>query len=474
MMIKFGTDGWRGVLADTFTFDNVRAVTQALADLIKGDKDMPDKLAIGYDRRFLSVDFAREAASIMASNGIEVLFARDYLPTPVISWAAKNISGLAGAIVITASHNPFYYNGFKFKERQGCSAFPETTKKIEDRISRNMKDKRPVESGIDFKSGIQSGKISFFNPIEDYSNWVTKFVDADILRKFKNKILVDPMNGSGSGYLAKMIRSFGVEVGEIHSGRDALFGGSNPEPIEIYLKDTIEHCRKEKPSLAIVLDGDSDRIGAIDERGNFFNSQQVYSLLAWHFLANKAETSPLGKTVSTTHIIDRLGKKYGNKIYEVPIGFKHLAKMMIEGSIFLGGEESGGIGLAAHLPERDPILVSLILLEMLAHQGSGPAELYERICSLVGPAYFYRRDFEISDKQKDNINASFKLNPPDNIAGKKVRSFSDKDGYKFIFDDSWLLIRTSGTEAVLRLYAEAATMQESKNLIEKAQKSLSI
>ncbi len=472
MMIKFGTDGWRGIISDSFTFKNVRLASQGLADRINSNSKSNKKIALGFDRRFLSREFSVEVARVMISNGIEVMTAKDYMPTPVISWAAKNIGGLDGAVVITASHNPPYYNGFKFKENLGCSAFPETTKEIENNINKLLSEKIKTRSNMSFEDGISKGMISFFNPIEEYFSSLDKYADKNLLKTFKGKILVDPMNGSGSNHLAEILRSYGLDVTEIHAERDPLFRGHNPEPIELFLKDTISWALKNKPYLGIVLDGDSDRIGAIDENANFFNSQQIYSLIAWYFLKWENKRLALGKTVSTTRMIDRICDKFNVKLFEVPIGFKHLAKMMTDGKIFLGGEESGGIGFADHIPERDPILNSLILLNLISKEGKGLNAIYDDLCRNLGPAHFARIDYRINERIKESINSILTKSPPKEIAKKKVEEFSSLDGFKFIFNDSWLLIRTSGTEMVLRVYAEAQTREKALELIESARKRL--
>lgn len=466
-MIRFGTDGWRGIISDDFTFGNMRLVSQALARLINDDPGLPKKIGIGYDRRFLSREFAVEAARVMAGNGIEVLFGEDFLPTPVMSWTSKYLGGLCGSVVITASHNPPLYNGFKFKERSGCSAFPDTTKKIESILADTVPD--TVKSS-DFDEGLKKGNIKYFNPIEGYYKALENTVDIDLIGRFKGKVIVDPMNGSGSGYLASILKRYGVDVQEIHANRDPLFRGLNPEPIEPNLEETIKICRKEKPALAIILDGDSDRIGAVDEKGGFFNTQEVYTLVAWYFMKSKKLKGALAKTVSTTHMIDRLCDKFGVRLIETPIGFKHIAKMMIDGLVHLGGEESGGIGVSTHIPERDPILISLILIEMLGEEKTGIRKIYESIGKELGFARFLREDLNITQEQMDELNSKLKRSHPEVILGKKVKRFSDMDGFKFIFDDSWLLIRTSGTEKVLRLYAEAPTIQGSIKLLEHARR----
>jgi len=474
-MIKFGTDGWRGIISDTFTFSNVRLVSQGLADLINKDKNLPKKIAVGFDRRFLSKEFALEVAKVMMSNDIAIKFSQDFLPTPVLSWAAKNIEGLAGSVVITASHNPFHYNGFKFKEVMGCSALPETTKKIELALEKYSKSGKTPKASIGIEGGKKKGYFEYFNPINSYISSIKQFVDCENIGKFKGKVLIDPMNGSGSDHLLSIIKSLGVDASQIHSERDPLFRGVNPEPVENNLSETINICKSTKPELAIILDGDSDRIGAIDENGNFFNTQQVYSLVVWCFLKRAKEKGAVGKTVSTTHTVNRLAEKYNTKIVQTPIGFKYLAKKMIEGEIFIGGEESGGIGVTSHLPERDPLLVSLILLDIVSSEQKGLSAIYNDICKEAGYAVFLRKDYEITDKIRTEINSRLKKNPPSVIDGKKVKSLSNIDGFKFLFsDESWVLIRTSGTEAVLRIYAEADTKENSEKLIESAKNSLKI
>ena len=468
-MISFGTDGWRGIISDAFTFENVRLVSQSLADMINEDAKLPKKIAIGFDRRFLSKEFAEETAKVMAANGIMVLLAEDFIPTPIVSWSAKNIAGLAGGVVITASHNPSFYNGYKFKENLGCSASSETTKKIERHISSNQKSgsKPKILESVD--EGFKKGSIKTFNPIDDYTNSLSNVINCKALKNLKGKILIDPMHGAGSLHLVKILKKFGIEAFEINSSRDPLFGGVNPEPIEINLAKTIGICKKEKPLLCIVLDGDSDRIGAIDENGEFFGPQQIFTLITWYCLSKLGKTGTIAKTVSTTHAIDELAKKYGAKIVETPIGFKYIAQKMVDGEIFLGGEESGGIGFSDHLPERDAILASLYILSAIESEGKGTRAIYKNICKDIDLRDYSRKDFHISDTGRDEINSALKKNPPSKVAGKRVIKKSDYDGFKFILEDkSWVLIRASGTEAVLRIYAEAKNREETSLLIEEA------
>ena len=322
---------------------------------------------------------------------------------------------------------------------------------------------------------IDDSVLDIFQPFEKYKTSLLKFIDVKLIGNFKGKILVDPMNGSGSDYFVDMLKEMRINCIQIRNDRDPMFSGVNPEPIESNLKETIRACRKEKPTLAVVFDGDCDRIGALDERGRFFNSQQIYSTVAWHFLKNKGKRGGLAKTVSTTHHINRLAEKYSAKVFEVPIGFKHIAKKMINGEVFLGGEESGGIGFAEHLPERDPILISLFLIELIARESKGLSELYKMICKEVGPAVFLRKDYRINDSIRSRINSRLESSPPEKIGPYKVESISTLDGFKFILSDlSWMLIRTSGTEPLLRIYAEAETQKEALSIIKAAESLVNV
>jgi phosphomannomutase len=474
-MIKFGTDGWRGIISEDFTFSNVAKASQGLADYILSKPDLPRKIAIGYDRRFFSEEFAREAALVFAANGIRVLIAKDYMPTPVLSWSARNIPGLSGAVVITASHNPPLYNGFKYKENLGCSSFPQTTEGIEKAIEKNEHGKRSSNKLKNLDEGIKDGLIEYFEPFESYCKALLKFTDRSLLKKIPGSILIDPMNGAGAGRLSAIFKTLNIKTVEINSQRDPYFRGINPEPIAKNIGETLKIFKREKCFAGLILDGDSDRLAAIDENGEFLGTQELYSLVAWYFLEKRKRREGIAKTVSTTHLIDRLGKKYGVKVHTTPIGFKHIAKMMVDKEVFLGGEESGGMGLSDHLPERDALLISLVALNMIAEEGSGLRSIYNKICRDLGEACFVRDDFHINSSLRDKINETMREKTPTSIGGRKIENFSDLDGFKFVFPDgSWLLIRTSGTEAVLRLYAESKTRDDSLTLINDARQLIGI
>ncbi len=452
MQIKFGTDGWRGVIARDFTFENLSLVAQATMDYLNREGLGGKGLVIGYDRRFLSRDFARCVAGIAAGNGIRVRLTDDYAPTPAVSWAVRE-SGAGAGVMITASHNPPEYNGFKVKEAFGGSARPSTTKVLEEIVAYNAdNNRRPV--AMPFDEACSRGLVELFDPCQGYFRQIGRYVDLDLIRKSGITALVDPMYGAGTGFIPRLLGA----VDEIHTEPNPLFGGQPPEPIGEHLAELSGLVKSGRYRVGLALDGDADRIGAVDENGEFFSSHNIFTVVLQHLISHKKLTGAVVKTVSTTRMIDLLAEKFGLELFETPIGFKHICELMLDRDILMGGEESGGLGVKGHLPERDGILLGLLLLESMAVSGKGLRQMLDETMDEIGHFHYRRIDRRIEDAAKQELICRLSSAPPSEIDGHRVAGTNFSDGFKFMFENGdWLLIRPSGTEPVLRLYSEAGS-----------------
>ena len=464
MSIKFGTDGWRAIIGQEYTYENVAKVLQAFCDLnLKSENKL---VIVGYDRRFCSPLFAEEAVQVLLGNGFKVQFSKSFCPTPCISWMAKKHKALAG-VVITASHNPYQWNGVKFKEGYGGSASPEFTTKIETRIVENDQNTRSAQK-ISIFEGEKKGLLKYFNPHQEYLRQLKSLINIPLIRKAKLRIVVDPIYGAGSGYFQKLL---GDQIFEIRGEANPGFGEVNPEPIDKNLKLASATVLLRHAHIGLATDGDADRIGAIDEKGDFVNSHQIFSLILRHLLSVKKWRGDVIKTVSTTQMINRLGERFGLKVVETPIGFKFICQEFLKSTPLMGGEESGGIGIAKHVYERDGILSGLLLLEIVAHYKKPLSKIIQGLQKEVGPLFVCREDLHLPldkiEKTKKNLNN----NVIPNFGKFKVSGKNFRDGFKFLFsDESWLLIRPSGTEPLLRIYAEASTVKNAKQLIQTGKK----
>lgn len=455
MQIKFGTDGWRGVIARDFTFDNLSLVAQATMDYLNREGLGGKGLVIGYDRRFLSRDFARRVAEVAAGNGIRVRLAEEYAPTPAISWAVRE-SGSGAGVMITASHNPPEYNGFKVKEGFGGSALPATTRMLEEIIDFNISNARRVVS-VPYEEALEKGLVTLFDPRESYFHQIGRYIDLDLIAKSEIAAIVDPMYGAGSGFIPQLLPS----VHEIHGYENPSFGGQAPEPIEQHLQEMCGLLKSGKYKAGLALDGDADRIGAVDENGEFFSSHCIFTVILKHLIEYKKLTGAVVKTVSTTRMVDLLVDKYGLELFETPIGFKHICELMLDRDILMGGEESGGLGVKGHIPERDGILLGLLLLEAMAVSGKGLRQLLDETMNEIGRFHYLRIDRRIENNAKEQLIAKLSSQAPTVIDGRAVVGTNFSDGFKFLFDNGdWLLIRPSGTEPVLRLYSEAESLDQ--------------
>jgi alpha-D-glucose phosphate-specific phosphoglucomutase len=464
MPISFGTDGWRAVISDTFTFHNLRLVAQAIADAVSsdywnrtftnGDDVDTRKMVVGFDPRFLSDRYAADVARVLAANGFTTYLAQADAPTPAISYAIKHLKAVAG-VVITASHNAPRYNGIKLKASYGGSASPEQSRRVEVYLNDNEERGRGPNL-MDMDKAREMGLIQRFNPLPDYYDHLRSLIDFDAIAENPPKIVVDSMHGAGRGVIKGILNGTGCEVTEIRNEMNPGFGGTHPEPIARNLSALAGAISTGMGDLGLALDGDADRIGAMDGRCNFVDPHKVMSLALRYLVEKRGWRGPVVRTVSTTRMIDRLANRYNLPLYETPVGFNHIADYMLKQDVLIGGEESGGISFRGHIPEGDGVLMGLLLVEIVATLGKSLHELVEDLLKDVGPAFYERRDLRLKRPVSKKIMTAGLLDgAPSQIGTEKVVEIITLDGVKYLMaDDSWLLIRPSGTEPVLRVYAE--------------------
>jgi len=453
-MIKFGTDGWRGVISKDFTFDNLRKV--AVAHGLYLQEIGAKRVVVGYDLRFLSEEYGEFVGGIFSALGFEVVLSESFSPTPAVSYATK-YENFDNGIVITASHNHGKYNGYKVKESFGGAATTSFTKKIEEKLkeAENL-EVRPVK---EFKRK---------DIVSPYIEGVREQIELSLFKERDIRIVHDPMFGAQQGLLKRAVSGTKAQVLEIHSYRDPLFGGKHPEPIvEKNITALKEVVRGQRADLGIAHDGDGDRVGIVDEKGNFVNSQIVYALLLEHIIKNKnIKNGIVVKTVSTGYLVDRVCRKEGIEVLEVPVGFKNISEVALSRKVMFGGEESGGYALMDYLPERDGLLMGLFIVEKLLAEGKTVSQMVESLFKEVGKAYYKRRDLPVTEKEREKLE-HLKSNPPEKWKSLKVQKTITIDGLKIIFeDDSWILFRPSGTEPVFRVYAETPDPAKTEELLE--------
>lgn len=468
MYIRFGTDGWRGVIADDFTFENVEQVAAGLGRYLTEEAPVRGPVVVGYDRRFLSSAFAERIAEVLTSHEIEVELSDAPLPTPALAFWVRHRRAPMG-VMVTASHNPPQFNGIKIKSEAGCSAPPELTAAIERWVKRSSTQVRRRSVAEAERDGL----LHWFNPRQPYGDHLLSLVDSDAIRRAKLRVFADAMHGSSAEYLVSILERAGVDVVPVRAEVNPDFGGVSPEPIEANLGALRERLGTGIAHIGIALDGDGDRIGAVGPGGDFINPHQIFSLLLRHLVENRGERGEVVRTVSTTQMIDRLCRHYKLRLHEVPIGFKHIAALMLERDILIGGEESGGIGVRGHLPERDGIFSGLLLLEMMATTGKGILELRDDLFRSVGEHHYGRTDLRFDGPVGGQAVGELSRQLPETVCGRRVREVNRRDGVKFLLeDDSWLMLRASGTEPVVRIYAEASSPGEVKQLLNEGEKLL--
>ena len=457
--IRFGTDGWRGVIAEDFTDDNLRKVTHAIARYAIRAEKPGSGILVGYDTRFGSERFARVAAETVAATGTPVWLAEDACPTPAISLLVRQ-RGAAGGIQITASHNPYRWNGVKFKASYGSSASPGIVVQIEAELQKILRDGVPALPP-------QNNLIQPLDVRTPYLETLAGLVDWDRLRAAKFRFLIDPMHGAGRGLLLELFRRHGIEAAEIRGTRDPLFGGVNPEPIEPHVEALRQALRNGGYDAGFALDGDADRIGAMDQDGTFITPHQIFSILLWHLAGTRKLTGDVAKSFTVTKMIDKISAKLGRKVWETPVGFKYICDRMLEGDVLLGGEESGGIGTKLHLPERDATVSALLLAEVMAWHGKRLGELVAMLHQEFGEHHYGRVDLTLKQGQKEKALEYFAAEKLDHFLDWPIVRREDLDGVKvYLGDIGWAMVRASGTEPMLRVYSETTRADTTRRVLD--------
>ncbi len=448
--IQFGTDGWRSRIAEDYTFANVRRCTQGFADFLRTSNRAASGVVIGYDQRFRAEDFAAAAAEVMAGNGIHVWLTEHNTPTPAISYSVVDRQA-GGAINITASHNPADDLGFKVRDPQGGAIPPQDLKRIESLIPKTEQVNR-----LSLDDALSDGLIEFFDPDPAYMAQIQRLVDIDPLREAGLSVLVDCMWGNGAGWFPRLLDGGSTKILEVNNERNPIFPHmTRPEPIPPNVDYGLSFVREAGADVAIINDGDADRLGVGDEHGNFIDQLRVYGLLGYYFLEVRGERGPIVKTISTTKMLNKLARQYDVPVYETGVGFKYIAPKMMEVGAMIGGEESGGYAFRDHVPERDGILAGLFLMDLIVQTGKKPSELLDWLFEKVGPHYYDRIDSRFDQPRKNEILDNVSSARPQAIGGLRCTDIVTIDGHQFIMEDGgWLLIRFSGTEPIIRVYCE--------------------
>ena len=447
-MIKFGTDGWRAIISDEFTFENVRRVAKAIALYLINNKKTDKPLIIGYDPRFLADKFAFEVAKVMEESGIDVLLPNRDMPTPVIAWSIKYVkpTGACGAVMLTASHNPSQYCGIKFIPEYAGPANETITKELESNSNKDIIIPTPKKKGT----------IDHFNPKEAYFEYLSKFIDFSVIKKAGLKIVYDSMFGSGRDFTDAILEKNGCNVVAINNYRDVLFGGQNPEPSDELLGDLKKKVIEEKALLGLANDGDADRFGIVDELGDFYSANQIISMIFDYLVTVKAQKGSVVRSIATTSMIDEIALGHGIKVHETPVGFKYIAEIMMKEDVIIGGEESGGLSIKGHIPEKDGVLADLLVTEMVSRLGKPLSQIWKDLVKKIGPYEGRRGKLELSDEKKKEVMDLLKNKPPSKVGELKVSKVKTIDGVKIILEDnSWFVVRPSGTEPLVRIYAES-------------------
>lgn len=464
MTIQFGTDGWRAVISDEFTFANVRHVAQAIADWRLAEAETAPSMVVGYDTRFLSDRYAEAVATVLAANGIRVLLCERCAPTPAVSYAIVAHQA-DGGVMITASHNPPRYNGIKLKAEYGGSASSADSRHVERLLAANLEANREP-AAVSLESAISRGAITRFDPFPAYAAHIRRLVDLEIIAASGIRLAVDAMYGAGMNYTDRLLHEAGIEVARLHHELNPGFGGLHPEPIGRHLQALRQLMASGQFDLGLATDGDADRIGAVGPTGAFIDPHRIMTMLLDHFL-QAGRRGDVVKTVSTTQMLNRLAAAHDLAVHETPVGFNYIADLMMKGDVLIGGEESGGISIKGHIPEGDGVLMGLLLAEVIARQGGNADAVIDRLMSRIGYFVYDRRDFSTQPFSKPELVRRLVESAPTEMASQQVMGLNTRDGVKYLLaDDSWLLIRPSGTEPVLRVYAEAHTSAAVQSLLD--------
>jgi phosphomannomutase len=457
--IKFGTDGWRGVIAEDFTCDNVRTVAHAIARYVVRAERPERGMIVGYDTRFASELFARAAAEAVSAAGIPVWLATDAAPTPAVSLLVR-LRGAAAGIQISASHNPYRWNGVKLKASYGSSASQAIVSQVEAELAKVLRDGVPPLP-------VRNELIHSLDIRTPYLGKLDELVDWERLRASKLHFLIDPMHGAGRGLLIELLRRRGIDADEIRGTRDPMFGGVNPEPIEPHVEALRLALRNGRYDAGFALDGDADRIGAMDPDGTFITPHQIFSILLWHLAGTRKLTGDVAKTFSTTKMIDKIAVHFGRKVWETPIGFKYICDRMLEGDVLLGGEESGGIGTKLYLPERDATVSALLLAEVMAWHGKRLGELVNMLHRDFGEHHYGRVDLTVRDGRKEKVMHHFADPKFTTLLDWPIVRREDLDGMKvYLGEIGWVMVRASGTEPMLRVYSETTRPETTRRVLE--------
>ncbi|MFL7840402.1 MAG: phosphoglucomutase/phosphomannomutase family protein [Candidatus Promineifilaceae bacterium] len=460
--IKFGTDGWRARIADHYTFANVSRCAQGFATFLKKEGRAEKGVVIGYDQRFQAENFAATAAEVMAGNGIHVWLTKHNTPTPAISYSVVDHQA-GGAINITASHNPPDDLGFKVRDPLGGAIPPQDLKLIESFIPETDEVDR-----LTFDDALSDGLVELFNPDPAYIDQLKRLVDIEPLKDAGFSVLVDCMWGNGAGWFPRLLKGGSTTIYEVHNERNPIFPHmTRPEPIPPNVDHGLSFVSKVGADMAIINDGDADRLGVGDENGKFIDQLRVYGLMGYYFLEVRGERGPVVKTISTTKMLNKLGRIYDVPVYETGVGFKYIAPKMVEVNAMIGGEESGGYAFRNHVPERDGILAGLYLLDLVVQTGKKPSELIDLLFEKVGPHYYDRIDSRFDQARKGEILQNVDSARPKTIGGLAVTDIVTIDGHQFIMEDGgWLLIRFSGTEPIIRVYCETTHEDKVQAILE--------
>jgi phosphomannomutase len=465
--IKFGTDGWRAVIAEDFTFENVARVAQATADYWKSEVQSPKskvfgrelKVVIGFDRRFFSDKFAQTAAEVFAGNNFQVILTPEPTPTPSVSFAVKNLKAVGG-VMITASHNPPSFNGFKLKSFYGGSSDSETCKAVESFLDRNPVKSKPLADAI------KDGQIKISDVRPAHYAALKKLVDFKLIAKSKLRFAHDALFGVGAGCFDTILAGTTCKVTTLNGAHDVMFGGINPEPIEKNYAKSQAYLRKNPHDICLVTDGDADRVGGMDGHGKYLSTHQIICLLLHHFIVNRKGRGRVVKALTTTSMVDKMCAFYGLPLVETGVGFKYICAEMLKGGVLLGAEESGGIGFANHIPERDGIAAGLMLLELLATEKISVNKMQAKLEKQFGPHRYGRIDTHFPLEKRGALMEFLQKNPPAKLLRSPLAGMKTFDGVKFVAEDSsWLMLRGSGTEPILRIYAEAKSDADAQKLL---------
>ncbi|MBK9334510.1 MAG: phosphoglucomutase/phosphomannomutase family protein [Ignavibacteria bacterium] len=443
--VKFGTDGWRAIIGDTYTFDNVKRAALATAIVFKDHKKISNGIIIGYDTRFLSKEFAHAAATVFGNSGIKTFITDSFVTTPTVSLLARDLNCALG-VMITASHNPFQYNGYKLKDEFGGSMDPDEIAKIEGELKNIVSADTPKS----FDELLNEGVIEYFKGNDFYINYLKKKIDTEKINNAGLKVIYDAMYGAGQNLFSNF-----VKVKQLHGEVNPSFGNSAPEPVQNNLGEICAEMKSDNYNIGIVTDGDADRIAIIDEHGEFLDAQKTFALLIKYLFEKKKFTGKVVRGFSTSDLVRKYCEKNNIELVTVPIGFKHISKIMINDDVMIGAEESGGIGIKGHLPERDGIFNGLLYMEMLSEYSKSISELKKEFDDEFGLYFYQRNDVKTTEEKKNAaLSISKGLKAGDEIGGKKIMETDDLDGNKFYFEDGWLLVRASGTEPLIRIYCE--------------------